>query len=127
MYRCPGGRNASLFGQQPGPRRRSPRGQARVAVDDLVGRAVLIPVDDREIDLAIAGVVELEQVGLAVTVRVDGPQVGLAVVVGVGGDELHPLVAARLGVVVGHCSSFWCRFGRRGGSRRPWVWRTWKG
>ena len=64
------------------------QGKSAVALDDLVGVAVLVAVHDREVDLTVAIVVELEQVGLAVAVGVGDPEVGLPVIVRVGDDQL---------------------------------------
>jgi RsiW-degrading membrane proteinase PrsW (M82 family) len=89
-------------------RRRSVRcrsdlgGVAAVAVDDLLGRAVLVEVDHRDVDLAVTVRVELEEVRLAVTVGVRRPQVGLAVLVGVADDQVVALVAPRLDGLVAH-------------------------
>src|SRR5690606_25450156 len=74
-----------------------------VALDGLVRRAVLIAVNDRQIDLSVTVVVELEQIRLTVAVGVDNPDVGLAVVVGVESEHLDPLVTAGLrGLVLAH-------------------------
>src|SRR5262249_26801929 len=76
---------------------------AAVAVDHLVGLAVLVDVDHGDVDIAITVGVELEKVRLAVTVGVGGPNIGLTVAVRVADEQVYSLVAARLdALAVGH-------------------------